>query len=510
MTHASQKQLAERLDFVGLNGRQRQTLADISPVIVASLDAGLDAFYSKARVHPETARFFANEAHLQHAKSRQAEHWKSIASAKFDAQYVDAVSAVGRTHARLGLEPRWYIGGYALLVESIVRAVIDEALGGLLHRHKSKALGDQVACVIKAALVDMDYAISIYLEVLDKQRTEAEGQQQALRDQQEVALAALDRVLKSLASGDLTASLREEMTAEFSSLKDNYNASIESVGRTLSDINAAADAVALQAREISGAADNMARRTETQASALEEAAAALEEITTIAREAENRTSDVQRIVEVSAVEASRSGTIVDEAMKAMGEIEGSSKRMSQIIGVIDEIAFQTNLLALNAGVEAARAGEQGKGFAVVAQEVRELAQRSASAAKEIKDLIGRSSAEVSKGVVLVNDTGKALRSIGAQVQAIHDHMASIANSAREQAAGIAEINATVGNMDLITQQNAAMVEETSAATQRLSSESVTLLGLVRAFKIANRAPGPSGGAASPSLSRADATRIAAR
>ncbi len=186
----------------------------------------------------------------------------------------------------------------------------------------------------------------------------------------------------------------------------------------------------------------------------------------------------------------------------MGEIENSSKRMSQIIGAIDEIAFQTNLLALNAGVEAARAGDQGKGFAVVAQEVRELAQRSASAAREIKDLIGKSSAEVNRGVVLVNDTGRALRSIGSQVQAIHDHMASIASSAREQAAGIAEVNATVGNMDLITQQNAAMVEQTSAATHKLSAESATLLGLVRAFKTSSNGAAVQDGARRLSVTRA--------
>ncbi|GAA4186009.1 globin-coupled sensor protein [Shinella granuli] len=505
MTHPlSQKQLAERLDFVGLDNQQRETLSAISPVISAALDGGLDAFYSKARTHPETARFFANEAHLQHAKSRQAEHWKSIASAKFDARYVDAVSAIGRTHARLGLEPRWYIGGYALLVESILRAVIDHALGGVLHRRKSKPLGDQVASVVKAALVDMDYAISVYLDVLDRQRSEAETQQQILRDQQDVALSALDRVLKSLATGDLTASLREDLTAEFGPLKDNYNASVGALGQTLSDINGSAGEVAMQAREISSAADNMARRTETQASALEQAAAALEEITTNAREAENRTNEVQRIIQASATEASRSESIVDEAIGAMGAIEDSSKRMSQIIGVIDEIAFQTNLLALNAGVEAARAGEQGKGFAVVAQEVRELAQRSASAAREIKGLIGKSSAEVNRGVVLVNDTGKALRSIGGQVQAIHHHMASIASSAREQAAGIAEINATVGNMDLITQQNAAMVEQTSAATHKLSSESATLLSLVRAFKISSHRAVAPGGVQRMSFSRVPA------
>ena len=257
------------------------------------------------------------------------------------------------------------------------------------------------------------------------------------------------------------------------------------------EISQAVHLVNGQSREISVATNDMAKRTEHQASALEETAAALEEISTISRDAQTRTREVQQIVMQSAAEAVKSGTVVDEAVKAMSDIEDSSKRMTQIIGVIDEIAFQTNLLALNAGVEAARAGEQGKGFAVVAQEVRELAQRSATAAKEIKELIGRSSADVARGVQLVHGTGEALRSIGGQVRSINDHMASIARSAEEQAGGIANINAAVGNMDLITQQNAAMVEESSAATEKLSQEALRLAELVSGFKVAGQPPQPA-------------------
>ncbi|WP_159952675.1 globin-coupled sensor protein [Rhizobium sp. 18065] len=483
--HSAQRQLNERLDFVGLDVDQRRSLAALSPTIGGSLDGALDTFYKKARVHPDTAHFFANEAHIQHAKSRQIDHWKRIAAATFDDSYVEAVSTVGRTHARLGLEPRWYIGGYALILESIVRSVVDQELSGLLHRRKAKKLGDDISSVVKAALVDMDYAISVYLDVLDTQRKQAEETQKHLKEEQDNVISALDSALNALAAGDLTAPLRQDMSSDFQSLKNNYNTSIGSLGAALAQISDSVETVSMQSNEISSATDDMAKRTETQASALEETAAALEQIATISRLAQSRTDDIQKVVLQSATEAAQSGVIVEEAVKAMSEIEGSSQRMTQIIGTIDEIAFQTNLLALNAGVEAARAGDQGKGFAVVAQEVRELAQRSAVAAKEIRELIGKSSTDVSRGVALVNDTGKILRTIGGQVQTIHEHMSTIVQSAKEQASGIAEINTAVSNMDLITQQNAAMVEETSAATMKMSAEAVRLGQLVSGFKVDN-------------------------
>ncbi len=475
--------LNDRLEFVGFGAAQKAALSSQNETIVASLDAALNAFYTRAKSHPDTARFFASEAHIEHAKQRQIAHWKTIASAKFDTDYVDAVSTVGRTHARLGLEPRWYIGGYALIIENIVRSVISNELKGFFSRGKSQKLGDDISAVIKAALVDMDYAISVYLDVLADERATAEQQNEVLKQEQNAALAALGRALGTLASGDLTARIDDRLAADFDGLKENYNASVGSLGAAMREISQTVYFVNDQSREISTATNDMAKRTEHQASALEETAAALEEISTIARDAQTRTAEVQQIVMQSAAEAVKSGNVVDEAVRAMSDIEDSSKRMTQIIGVIDEIAFQTNLLALNAGVEAARAGEQGKGFAVVAQEVRELAQRSATAAKEIKELIGRSSADVSRGVQLVHGTGEALRSIGGQVRSINDHMASIARSAQEQASGIASINAAVGDMDLITQQNAAMVEESSAATEKLSQEAVRLAQLVTGFKV---------------------------
>jgi methyl-accepting chemotaxis protein len=480
---AKTKQLNERLQFVDLDTRQRDALKRALPTISASLDGALDTFYRKARATPETARFFSSEAHIQSAKGRQVKHWELIGSANFDTQYVDAVTTIGKTHARLGLEPRWYIGGYALILEAIVESVIAKHLEGFLYRKKAAALGGEITAIVKAALVDMDYAISVYLEALQEEREKSEAERQARNAEQEEALSALDASLTRLAGGDLTAGISKPLAPQFEGLRSNFNSAIAKLDDTLGAIVTAADDAAGNSGELVHATDDMAKRTEQQAASLEETAAAVEEITTISREAAGRAEEARRVVRSATEEAERSGEVVEQAVGAMSAIQDSSGRITQIIGVIDQISFQTNLLALNAGVEAARAGEAGKGFAVVAQEVRELAQKSAEAAKEIKALIDKSFADVQLGVSLVNRTGEALHHIGEQVVHINAHIDAIASSAREQSAGIAEINTAVGSMDQMTQQNAAMVEETNAATHNLMQVSTTLKGLVDRFVV---------------------------
>jgi methyl-accepting chemotaxis protein len=215
----------------------------------------------------------------------------------------------------------------------------------------------------------------------------------------------------------------------------------------------------------------------------EETAAALDQITVNVANSSKRADEARKVAVLANESAAESGRVVANAVEAMQKIEASSNQVSNIIGVIDEIAFQTNLLALNAGVEAARAGDAGKGFAVVAQEVRELAQRSAQAAREIKELIRNSSLEVQSGVKLVSDTGEALKTIEGYIVTVNQHMDSIATSAREQSVGLAEVNTAVNQMDQVTQQNAAMVEETSAAGATLANESGRLRELIAQFQL---------------------------
>ncbi|MGK9040566.1 globin-coupled sensor protein [Rhizobium sp. SA279] len=477
------RQLDERLNFLGLGHEQRKNLSEMKGVITGSLDASLDRFYTKVRSVPETAKFFSSEAHIHHAKSMQLKHWERIASGTFNADYTDAVTAIGRTHARLGLEPRWYIGGYALMLDGIVKAVIESELKGFFMEKKAKKVKDALSATIKAALLDMDYSISVYLDVLATERQKVEAEQAQMKKEQDHVLELLNNALNKLANGDLTSSIGEKTAPQFEGLIDNFNTAVGNLSGAFAQIVEEANKISGNTRELTSATDDMARRTEQQAAALEETAAAVEEITTISKLSAQRSEEAKAIVESSAVEAARSRDVVTEAVKAMGAIEDSSQKITQIISVIDEISFQTNLLALNAGVEAARAGEAGKGFAVVAQEVRELAQRSATAAKEIKTLIAKSSEDVMQGVSLVNKTGESLNTIGNKVDHIQEHIASLTKAAQEQSVGIQEINAAINSMDNLTQKNAAMVEETNAATHNLSDVSANLAALVSRFSV---------------------------
>lgn len=309
----------------------------------------------------------------------------------------------------------------------------------------------------------------------------AEKAREAADDQ--VLIAALADGLASLAAGNLTYRINTAVAAKAERLKQDFNATAATLSQALAVVASAVDGMQTGAGEITTAADDLSRRTEQQAAALEETAAALDEITATVRstaECALKVADVS----ASAMECARAGgEVAHDANTAMSAIAASSNQISQILSVMDEIAFQTNLLALNAGVEAARAGDSGRGFAVVAQEVRALAQRSAEAAKEIKSLIVESTRQVEVGVKLVDQTGTSLTAIAAEVEQVRGLAAEIAASAREQASGLQEVNTAINQMDRVTQQNAAMVEQSTAASHMLAQQSRELTGLVGRFEL---------------------------
>ncbi len=296
----------------------------------------------------------------------------------------------------------------------------------------------------------------------------------------------LGNAIGELAQGNLTSQVPQPLDKAVERTRTDFNAAVTTLDRTIGEISMTARDIAGTAGEMMASADAIARRTEQQAASIEETAAALAQITQTVGDTSKRAGEAGAIVRQTRSAAEESGAIVRDAVSAMGRIEQSSHEIANIIGVIDEIAFQTNLLALNAGVEAARAGEAGKGFAVVAQEVRELAQRSAKAAKEIKALITVSSEQVKAGVCLVDRTGAALTTIVARVQEIDGNVSAIVDACREQAMGVTEIGQAVNVLDQGTQQNAATAEEQSAASNMLSERAVALTQLLARFHISDR------------------------
>ena len=295
--------------------------------------------------------------------------------------------------------------------------------------------------------------------------------------------------LKDLADGDLDQHLDRQFIPALETLRISFNDSIDKLKQAMRAVGLNAQAITAGSGEIHNAAVDLSKRTEQQAASIEETAAALEQITTAVADSSRRAEEAGTLVAQTKLGAERSSEVVRNAVEAMGKIETSSREISSIIGVIDEIAFQTNLLALNAGVEAARAGDAGKGFAVVAQEVRELAQRSAKAAKEIKSLITTSSDQVKTGVSLVGQAGKALEEILSQVHQINTNVTAIVGGAKEQATGLKEINQAVNTMDQGTQQNAAMVEQSTAASHALAKEADSLFSLLSQFKVGEASQG---------------------
>lgn len=318
------------------------------------------------------------------------------------------------------------------------------------------------------------------------------------------AISTLGTALRSLAEGELQQRLDTPFVPSMEQLREDFNEVIAKLRATMQTVAHNSATIASGSAEIQVAADQLARRTEQQAASLEQSAAALEEITTTVKDSSRRADEAGKLVSSTRQSAQFSGDIVHRAIGAMDQISQSSGEITNIIGVIDDIAFQTNLLALNAGVEAARAGEAGKGFAVVAQEVRELAQRSASAAKEIKQLINTSRQHVANGVELVGQTGDALKDIANQVGMIDANVAAIVEASKEQATGLAEINDAVNLMDQATQKNAAMVEETTAASHGLAREAESLRQLLTQFNVGSN---PQHTARPASLPQQDPTPV---
>lgn len=473
----------QRLSFMQLDDAGCSQIRALKAVVQRELPKGLDKFYEQLRRTPEVKRFFASDEHITRAKSAQSSHWENIANGDFQSDYMNKVKTIGSVHARIGLEPRWYIGGYAIILDHLIREILKEhsPKAGLFGSKgiKSETLGPMLGSLIKAVMLDMDLAISVYIDEAEAAKQKA--QQEIIEQERSMVRDVFGKAMKAIAAKEIGYQITENLPEAYEPLRQDFNHALRELCDTISGIGGACHGISSGASELLDGAHDLSRRTEQQAASIEETAAALEQITTTVKDSSRRAEEAGALVARAKSGAELSGQVMEKAVTAMGAIEGSSREISNIIGVIDDIAFQTNLLALNAGVEAARAGEAGKGFAVVAQEVRELAQRSAKAAKVIKELITNSGEQVKSGVSLVGETGRTLSTIVEQVNEINRHIGHIVEGAREQALALQEISQAVHQMDQATQQNAAMVEESTAASNSLVQEVGRISGLLHQF-----------------------------
>ena len=399
-----------------------------------------------------------------------------------------AASGVATTYLAATAPPQLFLTYVGIAACLFVLTLVTVAVSGKLIctpyvntvlRMEALAAGD-----LESPIAYMDYkdcvgrmtrAMSVF-----KQNAE---QVRVANQAQDVVVSSLGEGLSSLASSDLSHRLETPFPADYDRLRVDFNRAMDAVATVMSSVAETASGINNGASDIRQASDDLSQRTEQQAASLEQTAAAMDEITSTVRQSASDASRANGVVSEARVEAEHSGEVVRRAVDAMSGIERASAEISEIITVIDGIAFQTNLLALNAGVEAARAGDAGKGFAVVASEVRALAQRSAEAAKDVKTRILASSQQVDSGVELVSETGKALQRIIGRIGEISTLVSKIASSAEQQARGLQQNNTAVAEMDGVTQQNAAMVEEATAAARSLSSEADELARQVARFKL---------------------------
>ena len=488
--------LQDRLNFLQIDGRTREAIKRLRPLVQKHMPNAMDAFYDHIWQFEETKKFFRSREFANAARGLQLMHWDTIVSGEFGEAYFEKVQAIGKAHARIGLEPRWYIGGYAIVMDHLVRAAVAEGqpkkgwFAGKSDPVSEGGLAEALASLCKAVMLDIELAISVYFEASEQARRESEERQteireEAIRRSQQEVVDAFGEAFESLARNDLTCRVDAEVPPIFGSMKESLNATIERLADTIRNIKSATDKVNSTSEQIRMGSGNLSTRSEAQASSLQETAATTEEMAASIKLSALSAKSASDLAHSARSGAQSGGEITAKAVEAMAQIEQASKKISDITVVIDDIAFQTNLLALNAAVEAARAGDAGRGFAVVASEVRKLARRSGEAARDIADLIKSSNEEILSGVDLVRRTGDSLTQILLDSQNVATTITSISTAVAEQARGIGEMSETVAHLDSMTQQNAELAVSTSTAANNLSQQMEQLRELMDGFTIRN-------------------------
>ena len=478
--------IRHRHDFIGMNEDDFNAIKGLRNTLVNALPDALDALYEKIRKTPELKRFFSSESKINQAKKAQTLHWQALLDAHFDGSYVKQVRRIGEVHAHIGLTPRWYIGGYTIILERLIHSIIEDrkdGIGFFSQASGRERLAKNVTSLCKAVLTEIDLTVSYYLDAMETERAELRAEQERRAQEDRSVISSINAALTSLADGDLSYRVTGIFPERSELLKQYFNGSAEQLSKSIGRISISTKDVMTNAESIHHGADNLSLATEQQAAAQEEMSAAVTQIALSASETAKETMKAQRMASLAQSEAEQASKITADAIEAINRMEQSSKEIDNIIGLINNISMQTNILSLNAGVEAARAGEFGRGFAVVASEIRALAERSAKASKEIAALITKAAADVISGATQVHNAREALERITSQVIAINEATTKIATETQSQSAGLNEVKVAIRSLEKTTLENAAIAEESANTAQRLVIMSNELSDDVSIFKI---------------------------
>ncbi len=465
-------EIKDTLSRFGLTGDDAQRLVKAGKLVEPILDDALEYFYTFAEADPAIAQFFPEQSVMDHARSAQKAHWQKLLSGTFNEDYLASAARVGSVHFKIQLPFSMYLSGYGRASAYIQKRLLEKS-GAQIGKFTRRRTGDLLGALTRAFAFDTYQVIDSYFA--------------AQKEEQDTAFKYLCEGIERMSGRDLSTPIpgpeESDFPQRYDTVRTSFNGLMTSMRDVIVTIQESTDNLNRIAIEVNQSAEDLSRRTETQAATLEETAAAVEQINSSVQSSTESTSKTEEVVLQTRNNAAKGNDVADQAVAKMREISESSAQISQIISVIDDIAFQTNLLALNAGVEAARAGDAGRGFAVVASEVRGLAQRAADSAKEIKALVTTSTQHVDSGVAMVDQAGTTLTSIVRDIEKVSDLTADIVNSAREQSTGLSEIAVGVSQLDTVTQQNAAMVEETAAAIMSMQQDTQVLSQLVGTFRV---------------------------
>ena len=477
--------LRDRLRFAGVEAAQGETLRHHRQTLERHVETALRDLFQRFQTFPDAARHFQSERQIDRLHDLQSSHWSVLTDARFDGLYAERVKILSDSESQMGLDPRWRIAGHSVVVETVVSGLIEEywpksILPGA-GKARRKELTELVSAFIRTAMVDAEIGVSLRFNELRHAHSRALGEQR--REDR----AELDRVfgetIRSLSTLDFSARVSGEMPEAWRDMADTLNGALDEIQKHLaSAAERATESDRLVGTLASGAGALSARSAEQSASLIE-TANTLGAIVGRVRQTLDETRKAQSAALATQDSVTQSGNIVGEAMSAMADIEASAEKIGQIIGVIDEIAFQTNLLALNAGIEAARAGDSGRGFAVVAQEVRALAQRSADAAREIKQLVTSTKSQVETGVEHVHRTQDAIGNIVRQVEGINDAITGIVRESAVDAEGLDGVTAEIGRTSRALEADALDAGRMGAAGQDLHTVILELGRTIREFRV---------------------------